>query len=256
MRVRRFRLQVGCVGKEGKMKAVRLPPPRSLEPREVPAYRISEVAQYLRMPKATVRAWALGQGDFKPVLRLEAAKPVPLLSFVNLVEVHVLDALRREHDIPLQRTRGVLRILEKLFPGESHPLADRDLLTEAGEVFVDHLGRLVSASRDGQIAIREVLEAHLRRVDRDPAGRASRLYPFTRKRQDPQSLRNEPRLVMIDPEIQFGRPVLTGTGIPTLVIADRYKAGESIADLARDYDRPEAQIEEAIRCELALPTAA
>jgi uncharacterized protein (DUF433 family) len=51
-------------------------------------------------------------------------------------------------------------------------------------------------------------------------------------------------------------PALTGTGIPTLVIADRYKAGESIADLARDYDRPEDQIEEAIRCELALPTAA
>jgi len=96
------------------MKALRLPPLRSLEPREVPAYRISEVTQYLRMPKATVRAWALGQGDFKPVLRLEAANTVPLLSFVNLVEVHLLDALRREHDIPLQRTRGVLRILEKL----------------------------------------------------------------------------------------------------------------------------------------------
>jgi uncharacterized protein (DUF433 family) len=236
------------------VKALRLPPLRALAPREVPAYRVSEVAQYLRMPKATVRAWAVGQGSFKPVLRVEAAKGLPLLSFVNLV--HVLDALRREHDIPLQKTRAVLRLLEKLFPGEPHPLADRDLLTESGEVFVDHLGRLVSASRDGQIAIREILQAHLRRVDRDPAGRASRLYPFTRKRQDPQSLQMEPRLVMIDPEIQFGRPVLTGSGIPTLVIADRYKAGESIAELARDYDRPEAQIEEAIRCELALPTAA
>jgi len=239
------------------VKALRLPPLRTLEPREVPAYRISEVAQYLRMPKATVHAWALGQRGFKPVLRLQTAEVPPLLSFVNLVEVHVLDALRREHDIPLRRTRAVLRLLEKLFPpGEPHPLADRDLLTESGEVFVDHLGRLVSASQDGQIAIREILQAHLRRVDRDPAGRASRLYPFTRKRQDRQSLQREPRLVMIDPEIQFGRPVLTGTGIPTLVIADRYKAGESIAELARDYDRPEAQIEEAIRCELALPTAA
>ena len=54
---------------------------------------------------------------------------MPLLSFVNLVEVHVLDALRREHDIPLQKTRGVLRLLARLFPGEAHPLADRDLLT-------------------------------------------------------------------------------------------------------------------------------
>ncbi len=61
---------------------------------------------------------------------------------------------------------------------------------------------------------------------------------------------------MIDPEVQFGRPVLAGTGIPTLVIANRYKAGESITDLARDYDRPEAEIEEAIRYELELPTAA
>lgn len=238
------------------MSTLRLPPLRTLDRREVPAYRVAEAAQYLRMPKATVRAWAVGQGGFKPVLAIERQARVPLLSFVNLVEVHVLDALRREHDIPLQKTRGVLRLLDRLFPGEAHPLADRDLLTESGEVFVEHLGHLVSASRDGQIAIRELLEAHLRRVDRDPAGRASRLYPFTRKRQDAESLLREPRLVMIDPEVQFGRPVLTGTGIPTLVIADRYKAGESIADLARDYDRPEEQIEEAIRCELALPNAA
>lgn len=238
------------------MSSLRLPPLRALDAREIPSYRIAEVAQYLRMPKATVRAWALGQGRFKPVLAREAHDGVPLLSFVNLVEVHVLDALRREHDIPLQKARGVLRLLSRLFPGTAHPLADQDLSTESGEVFVEHLGRLVSASNEGQIAIRELLQAHLRRVERDPMGRAARLYPFTRKRADRESLRHEPRLVMIDPEIQFGRPVLTGTGIPTLVIADRYKAGESIADLARDYHRPEDEIEEAIRCELPLPTAA
>jgi uncharacterized protein (DUF433 family) len=62
--------------------------------------------------------------------------------------------------------------------------------------------------------------------------------------------------VVIDPEVQFGRPVLVGTGIPTLVIADRCKAGESIAELARDYDRAEEEIQEAIRCELPLASAA
>jgi uncharacterized protein (DUF433 family) len=208
------------------------------------------------MPKATVRAWAVGQGRFDAVLTLEPRNGVPLLSFVNLIEVHVLDALRREHDIPLQKARRVLRLLSQLFPNTAHPLADHDLLTDGSEVFVEHLGNLVSASHGGQIAIRELLEAHLRRVDRDPMGRASRLYPFTRKRADRQSLLAEPKFVMIDPEVQFGRPVLTGTGIPTLVIADRYKAGESISDLARDYNRPPKEIEEAIRCELALPTAA
>jgi len=222
----------------------------------MPAYRVAEVAHYLRMPKATVRAWAVGQGKFDPVLTLEPREGVPLLSFVNLIEVHVLDALRREHDIPLRKARRVLRLLSRLFPDSLHPLADHDLLIDGGEVFVEHLGSLVSASHEGQIAIRELLEAHLRRVERDPMGRASRLYPFTRKRADRQSLLAAPKFVMIDPEIQFGRPVLTGTGIPTLVIADRYKAGESISDLARDYNRPEEEIEEAIRCELPLPTAA
>jgi uncharacterized protein (DUF433 family) len=56
---------------------------------------------------------------------------------------------------------------------------------------------------------------------------------------------------LIDPYIAFGRPVLTGTGIPTAVIADRYKAGESIDELANDYEQDRFRIEEAIRCELA-----
>jgi hypothetical protein len=85
------------------MSTLRLPALQTLHPRQIPAYRIAEVAHYLRMPKATVRAWALGQGRFDPVLSIEPHEGVPLLSFVNLVEVHVLDALRRQHDIPLQR---------------------------------------------------------------------------------------------------------------------------------------------------------
>jgi hypothetical protein len=39
----------------------------------------------------------------------------------------------------------------------------------------------------------------------------------------------------MDPRIEFGRPVLKSSAVPTAVIADRYKAGESIADLAEDY---------------------
>ncbi len=61
---------------------------------------------------------------------------------------------------------------------------------------------------------------------------------------------------MIDPRVQYGRPVLAGSGIPTAVIAERYKAGESIDALAADYGRDTGDIEEAIRCELRLAEAA
>jgi uncharacterized protein (DUF433 family) len=56
--------------------------------------------------------------------------------------------------------------------------------------------------------------------------------------------------VLIDPQISYGRPVLVGTGIPTAALAERYKAGDSIRNLADDYSLSTDAIEEAIRCEL------
>ncbi len=44
--------------------------------------------------------------------------------------------------------------------------------------------------------------------------------------------------------------MISGTGLATEVIAERYKAGESIKSLANDYGRDSEEIEEAIRCEL------
>jgi uncharacterized protein (DUF433 family) len=60
---------------------------------------------------------------------------------------------------------------------------------------------------------------------------------------------------VIDPYVSFGRPVLVGTGIATSVVAERYKAGESIEQLSTDYGRKRLEIEEAIRCELELEAA-
>ena len=53
------------------------------------------------------------------------------------------------------------------------------------------------------------------------------------------------------PTISFGRPVVRGTGIPVAAIYERYKAGDSVADLANDFRLETSSIEEAIRCEAA-----
>ena len=103
----------------------------------------------------------------------------------------------------------------------------------------------MNISQSGQLAMRKILEAYLRRVEWDDAGVVARLYPFTRKR-----MVDEPKAIVIDPRISFGRPVLAGSGIPTAIIAERYKAGESVGELAADYGRKQLEIEEAIRCEL------
>jgi uncharacterized protein (DUF433 family) len=46
--------------------------------------------------------------------------------------------------------------------------------------------------------------------------------------------------------------VIAGTGIPTAVVAERFQAGETIEEIAKDYRRSISEIQEAIRCELEL----
>lgn len=228
----------------------------SQDPRELPSYGISEAAHYLRIPHATLRDWVLGRSYptgagrtfSKPIIFLPE-KDRHLLSFVNLVESHVLDAIRREHEISLQKVRRALDYLTKHFPSR-HPLAEQNFETDGLDLFVQKYGQLINLSQAGQLAIRSLLEAHLRRIDRDTAGLPVRLFPFTRKRQP-----EEPKAVVIDPYVSFGRPVLVGTGIATVIIAERYKAGESMDELAEDYGRERLEIEEAVRCELEIEAA-
>ena len=90
----------------------------------------------------------------------------------------------------------------------------------------------------------DILEAHLRRIERDHHGLAIRLYPFTRRGTE------SPRLVSIDPLVAYGRPVITGSRVTTADVSDRFKAGESPEVLSSDYGRTPEEIWEAIRCEL------
>ncbi len=224
--------------------------------RELPAYGITEAAHYLRIPRATLRSWVLGRHYptgrgpkfFEPIIPLPEKEP-PTLSFINLVEVHILDAIRREHEIPLPKVRTALRYLKSRYPSK-RPLVDQSFETDGLNLFIEKYGQLINISHSGQLAIRSLLMAHLRRIQRDPDGIPVKLFPFTRKREA-----DEPMAVVIDPHISFGRPVLAGTGIVTAIVAGRYKAGDSVDDLAEDYGRQRFEIEEAIRCELHLQAA-
>ena len=214
------------------------------------SYFIPEAAHYLTVPPSTLRSWVVGRSyptgegprDFLPPIEIADPKR-RMLSFINLVEIHVLSAIRREHVVPLYRIRRAIDYLTKRFDSR-HPLATYGFETDGLDLFVTEVGSLINASREGQMAMRELLSAHLRRIDWEK-GVAARLYPFTRKEAS-----DEPRVVVIDPRIAFGRPVLVGTGIPTGIIAERVKAGETIQDLAKDYGRDPSEIEEAVRCEL------
>ena len=224
------------------------------DPREIPAYRFGDAAAYLGIAITTLRAWLKGMpyknkdgtsGFFKSVFSLPEPDQ-PLLSYMNLVEVFVLSGLRRQHQIRLDKIRVAIKALQREFRS-THPLAEHEFETNGVDLFVQHYGQLINVGRDGQLAMRAVLEDYLTRVEHDPAGRAARLYPFIRLTGTEQ-----PRNVVINPYVSFGKPVISGTGLPTRVVAERFKAGDSIPQIAADYERKEEEIDDAIRYELRI----
>lgn len=227
------------------------------DPRLVPAYSMVEAAHYLRMPEGTLRSWVLGRfypvaGQSKrsrPLIHLDDPKR-QYLSFINLVEAHVLAAIRRRHGVKLPKVRTALDYVKRQFQIE-RPLIDQTFQTDRLDLFVERYGDLINASREGQQAMKEIISVYLKRIERDAKGIPIKLYPFTRDTQSDVAPQSDPRVVVMNPAVSFGRPVIAGTGIPVSSIYERYRAGDSVAELARDFRLDTSAIEEAIRCEAA-----
>jgi uncharacterized protein (DUF433 family) len=232
---------------------------------EAPLYSVFEASRYLQIPENTLRSWVSGRSyslksgasrRSEPVIEI-ADRANSRLSFSNLTEAHVLDALRRQYQVELPQIRRAVNYLREHFRSP-HPLVHHQMLTDGKHLFVEAAGLsdVINASKHGQLAMRDLIGLHLQRVEWDKDGFVARLYPFTRSRRSSAQEASQPRVVTMDPRVEFGRPVLKVSAAPTAVIADRYKAGESIADLADDYGEDPLNIEEAVRCELQTAKAA
>lgn len=215
-----------------------------LDPREVPVYTMAEAARYLDLASATVSSWVKGRwyraGGVRhrsdPLIEIADAGS-SLLSFNNLVEAHVLKALRRRHAVPMRGVRIALDYarskhgIERLFLSDElrtveHKQGD-DEARSAGALFLDKLGEVEEISEGGQLVIRSALTRHLARVERDEAGWPIRLFPFLSHSPD--------RAILIDPRVSFGRPVLFKRGIRVSTLVDRIEADEDVEAIANDY---------------------
>ncbi len=211
-------------------------------PGELPAYAVPRAARIVRLSPSTLRLWACGDGERKALFSPASRAPL-LLSFSNLIEAFVLASMRQVHGISMQRVRKALKYVGNEL-GYERPLIHAGFQTDGVNLFVQHADRLLNVTTDGQAVLREVLDASLRRIDWE-GGFAARLYPWVRGGAPAQ----EPRTIVIDPRRGFGQPSIAGTGIEARIVAERYRAGESVTVLAKDYAVNLEQVEDAIRCE-------
>lgn len=227
-----------------------------------PAYPVTDAARYLRIPTPTLQAWLKGRTyptkRGRQLLRPLIQRPnpeLPQLSFNNLVEAHVLRIIRETHQIKLDKVRQALDYMGEQFD-TAHPLVIKRFQTDGVDLFIEQITEdskktLVNVSRGGQFALREVLKHLLTRVEWNPDGIASRFFPITDWVIDPQ----RDKIIVIDPSIRFGRPVIAGKGVPTDAIVDLYNAGDTINDIADEFDCTPEQVKQAIRFDSLLLAA-
>jgi uncharacterized protein (DUF433 family) len=219
------------------------------DPRDIPAYSFREIALAIGMPESTVRAWCLGQTNFMSVIA-----PPPeweeyhALSFFNLIEMQVIAELRRQHKVPMKRVRTALQWLTDNVP-VPHPLVEKELaVTPNQQVYIVHQGRRIDISAGGQWPLDTVIRNLLTRVHRSRKGIVA-FFPRVPAPKAARIAEEEYAPILVNPEICFGRPVIAGTGIPTDVIADRRRGGDSVRKMAEDYDISEEKIIAALRFE-------
>lgn len=228
----------------------------AVDRREIPRYGIRESARCLGMSVATLNSWVNGRRyptttgtkQFRPLINLAASGH---LSFYNLVEAHILLSTRKRHGVEMLAIRRALDYVRSAYPS-AHPLLSESFLTDGKHLFVKKIERssgleqTINVSSWGQLGLGAILDFYLRRIDRDEKGWPIRLFPI--RLNWPGDIKAEPpRVVVIDPAISSGRPVVNGTGVMAEVIVGRFNSGEGIDSIADDYGLHVSQIEEVIR---------
>ena len=222
-----------------------------LDPADIPRYTRIDAERATRVPASTVAVWVAGmpyttgkgvKKRYEQVIALPDPDD-PRLSFNNLIEVFALRALREVHEVKLQSVREAMDNAKRDH-GIDRLLIHPNLRSSGGRLFLDYYFQLVDLSNSKQLAMRQILEHSLQRIEIDEQ---LRTYFFPIPRRMPA----ETRPILVSPYISFGNAVIDRRGVSTYAIRSRFDAGEDKSSIVADYDLTEEEFEEAIRYEAA-----
>jgi uncharacterized protein (DUF433 family) len=215
------------------------------EAKLLPAYSLAEVARVVGMNPSTLRTWFRGR-EYSVATGTRRAGPVARpthdvgepLSFIGLVEAHMLSTIRRGYGIPLSRFRKAMDYLREK-GGDLPYLAHRDFFHDKQHLYLQADRHLISLSEQGQHVERPAIEDGLRQLEYGTDGYVDRFYP----RVGAKMLQT----IVFDPTVAFGRPSLARLGVAIEAIGARFQAGEPITELMSDYGAKKEEIEDALR---------
>lgn len=131
--------------------------------------------------------------------------------------------------------------------GSDYPLTNRQFLTDGRRIFLEAVEETTGAERlidvlGRQFVFTDVIRPSLSAgIEYDHSG-ATRWFPTPRS-----------RMILLDPEVQFGSPIVANAGVPTDAIYDAWKAeGRDQVRVARAYGLTPKMVSAAVAFEQRL----
>jgi uncharacterized protein (DUF433 family) len=213
-------------------------------------YSYADVDRLIGLSPGTARRWIDGYRGkaraYPPVLRPQPTGSESV-TWGEMVEARLLAEFRGQR-VPLQRLRPTVERLRDEFG--PYPLAHaRPLLDVEGREVVRRVQDEVGLEPELQLVVvrneQLLLDVRAERFSEAVTyddGVAASIRPVSRT-----------PLVVIDPARSFGQPSVRG--VRTEVLAEDYRAGETMESLADLYDLTLEQVDQAIRFELIAAAA-
>lgn len=202
-----------------------------------PILTARETARYLGMPESTLDLWLLDRGR-EPLVH--AVRPErrgwPRVPFVGVIEAFVLRALR-DLKLPMDDIRRAAELVREEFE-DPYALAHRRIVTDGVALFVKAADESYVHARDRQLALPQILKAHLKNIEWDAEGNARRLH-----------LRGfaEGADVIIDPRFGWGSPVLAESKVKVEDLVELWRQGERFTTIADEYGLTVDVVEDVLR---------
>lgn len=192
----------------------------------LPAYSVADAARYAVAHPNTVSAWFSSQSRLGPTLG--SRQRGQALSYMQLVEVAFVASFRRI-GLKMSTIRKTRNFLAESFRSD-FPFAHQRLITDGTHIMLDlkdvdpdpNLDLLIMADAAGQGAWPSVISDRFLQFEYQE-GLAIRWWP-----------RGLDFPVVIDPRISFGAPSVQG--VPTWVLKGRLTAGETVDQIAEDFE--------------------
>jgi uncharacterized protein (DUF433 family) len=221
-------------------------------------YPLAQAARLVGVEARTVRRWLRGyswkyrdgRNSSGPLWSLAYADDDELgseqvLSFRDLLELRMV-ATFADHGVPLLVIRATIEAAMQDFG--RYPLQSRKFLTDGRRIFIEAVERATGTTtlidvRRKQFVFDVVIRPSLfEGIDYDPNGQARRWFPV-----------KDRRVIVLDPVVQFGEPIIAEAGVPTDTLAAAYYAeGKDRARVARLYRVTPAAVTAAVQFEQRL----